>query len=226
MKQHREAIKTAIKAVFMKQGQRKAVGRLAQHLNGVELEAGLRNNTVKQLGEILSHASKNGGKLPVDEHARTIQILFGNTVKETKITLYQCANLAKLCDIINDAVAMDCKHGGLAVIALIHGGGFTPTMGLPELFCPDCTLNVTLWQSDPALILKNLGMSITAKLADTLHEWAKAMYHGRTARARVISAREMTADPAKVFKDSAKFEGDLSSIKITNKKLFESKSGV
>jgi hypothetical protein len=89
MKKHREIIKTALKAVVMKQGQKEAVECLAKHLKGVELEAGFRSNTVKQLDEMLKHADKKGGELPIDEHTRTIQLLLGNQVKAPKLTKHQ-----------------------------------------------------------------------------------------------------------------------------------------
>jgi len=219
MKQHIEAVKAALKAVLLKQGQQAAVESLAQHLKGVELEAGFRINTIKQLDEMLE-----GGKLPIDLHTETVQILLGNRTKTLKFTTPQCANLAKIRDIINNAVAMDCEHKGLKVIALMYGGGFTPNRGLPELFCPDCTLNVTVAYSKAATLRKALGISIPVDLLAELREWAKAMYLDRTVR--VISSREMSRDPAEVFKNSVQFEGDLSIIKIINKKLFESMSGV
>jgi len=95
MKQHIEAVKAALKAVLSKQGQRAAVELLAQHLKGVELEAGFRSNTVKQLDEILAHATKKGGKLPIDIHTRTIQLLLGNAVEAPKITPHQHDSLSK-----------------------------------------------------------------------------------------------------------------------------------
>ncbi len=219
MKKHIKAVKAALKAVLLKQRQQAAVELLAQHLKGVKLEAGFRSNTVKQLNEVLKDS-----KLPIDLHTQTLLMLLGSRTKATKLTTAQHSNLAKIRDIIDSAASMDCEHGGLMAITLMHGGGFTLNIGLPELFCPDCTLNVTVKYNKAAAVHKALGISIPVELLAKLHKWAKTIYNDRMVY--IISSREMSKDPAKTFENSVRFKGDLSGIKIVNKELFESMSGV
>jgi hypothetical protein len=208
----RKAIVATIEQVARKKEQLAAVKKLRSFLKGKTLTPAVKNSVTKQLKLIVE------GDYML-EPSEVFMSLMGRRTKRVALTDYQKKMFTAICEIVDKTPASGCNHE-LEIIPLLYGGGFTPTCTRPELFCPKCGLNVTIWtHTTPDDLEKTIGVRIPIELNRALKKWCEGTK-------RVLSSNLIAKEPMETYERSEKFRGDMSSLKVVNLELLEQNSGV
>lgn len=155
--------------------------------------------------------------------------LFGFVKKKVYLNASQKEDILRIKSIIQNAKSYECEHKTLSVIPLLHGGGFTPDFAMPELVCPDCYLNVTLYPTNCVVngnrfTNESIGIKISKQDNDAFINFVnKCLYS--PLKIHIHPSCNMIRTPKKVYESSQKFFEDYT-IEIINKELFESKTGL
>jgi len=160
------------------------------------------------------------------EHSSSQALLDLLTLTERsaiKVNPKQKSSLENIIRVIQNSHIVDCKHKNLGIAIFMHGGGFTPSMPLPELICTLCGLNITITSN---LTPKNCGLRISSTYIDALMTWTKKCFTHREDFQRFSFVEDMLKDPIKAYKEAYfKFPGELE-IKIVNYAKMQSASGI
>ncbi len=218
MKQREEAknvIVATIEGITKKKRQKKSVDYLRQYLKTATITAAVQNNVVGQLKQIVK------GDYPPD--ASTVFMgLLGYRTEKLVLTDDQKKHFTAIYKMVEKTKTLVCDHK-FAIIPLLYGGGFTPTYTLPELFCSKCCLNVTIRiYNTPTDTEKAIGLRVPIRLNRALKKWCDFI----KSKSRVLSSRGITENPMKVFNESVKYDGDIGSLMVVDKELFERQSGI
>lgn len=161
-------------------------------------------------------------KLPEQELGQAmVDMMLMQTRKAPTISKKSAALLKEVKTIIENAKEIECDHTSLGIAPFMHGGGFTPNIGLPELICKKCGVNVTLHKG---IVPKEYGIKILKKDLKTINQWAETCFSSQRSGHRVHSANEIIDDPILAYEHSIKWDAEIP-IKITDPKLFQSMTG-
>jgi len=141
-------------------------------------------------------------KIPKDAHQETLDTLLFQTRTLPKVNANRMALLKEIDKIIRQAEYDTCDHK-IEIGVFMHGGGFCMPVGLPELICVKCGLNVTIGTAKPVNVMKNLGLKVSKKDLDQLQKWAKDCFMDRNIK--VWSSSDITSDPIKALGNTAKW---------------------
>ena len=159
-------------------------------------------------------------KIERDGSQNLVDLLTYTKRSARKINSVQRELLKRLVKAIKDSHVVECKHKNLGVTIFLHGGGFTPMIGLPELICTSCGLNITI---TPNLTLKNCGLKISSKHIGELMGWAKKYFLER--HEGFLFVEDMLEDPIKAYEKAYyKFPNKLK-IQIVDHAKLQSVSG-
>ena len=130
--------------------------------------------------------------------------------------------LEQMKEIIVNSEMASCDHKDIGIAPFLHGGGFTPGFAaVPELICPECGLNVTLFSETK---LEDIGLEMSKEDFQALTDWAKGCYERRSEK-KVLSSSIITDNPVSALtKSPNKWKGILPT--ITNLVELGKKSGV
>lgn len=112
---------------------------------------------------------------------------------------------------------LDCNHEALTFILLMQGGGFYPTVLIPELVCPTCHLDLTcsaLSKADSRygnFIPEEIGLEIPVVTMAKLDEWANDWNNRKW-----IPVEELFSDFQGVYQKADKFP-EMSQVKLIDK---------
>jgi len=159
-------------------------------------------------------------KIPKDSGQELIDLLLNQTRTLPKIPRDRIILLKEIDSIIRGAKTVKCEHV-IEIGVFMHGGGFCMPMGLPELICNKCGLNVTIGTRNLKK-LKEKGLRISEKNLEKLLEWAKKCFIDKNIRVHI--AEDITENPLEALKNSAKWPHKLP-FKIINMDKFEAVSG-
>lgn len=205
-----------VRDIVKNRNQKRAVERLSLYIkeNGFPITAS-KDNCIKHLKQIHDEV--------VDAERQTLALLTFSKVTAPKLTSYQKDRIKEVIDIIKKAKILNkCKHENVCLTASLHGGGFTPMMPLPEVICPDCGVNVTLYSKDLKVLKTDFGISITKKGLDSIISWLKSIINNRL---RTGFGEDVVKDPVEFLKNTqAKWE-DKIPFKICDVQLFNARSG-
>ena len=87
-----------------------------------------------------------------------VDMLLMQSRKPLKISKKRKGLLKKLKKLIEDSKDIDCPHEDLGIAVFMHGGGFCPVIGVPELICKTCGLNISLF---PGMVPKEYGIKVS-----------------------------------------------------------------
>jgi len=154
--------------------------------------------------------------------------LYGFIQKEISLSKSQKDDILHIKKLIQSAKVDKCEHETLAIIPLLHGGGFGPTFALPEIVCPRCYLNVTLYPTNVSVngkkfIDESVGIRVSEQDKETFINFVNECLSS-SLKIHIHSASSIIETPRKVYRGSQKFFGKYT-IEIADKELFESKSG-
>lgn len=135
-------------------------------------------------------------RIESDSNQALVDLLTFTRRSARKMSLAQKERLGKIIKAIRDSHVVNCKHKNLGITIFMHGGGFTPTIGLPELICTLCGLNVTITSN---LTPKNCGLKISSKHIGELSGWAKECFLNREHHCRFSFVEDMLKDPIKAY---------------------------
>ncbi|MBN2052586.1 hypothetical protein JW756_03720 [Candidatus Woesearchaeota archaeon] len=129
----------------------------------------------------------------------------------------------QLKDIIAAAPLKQCEHNDLEIIALWHGGGFFPLVAVPELYCKDCDLNVslvTMIEADTryGMGVKPFGIEMSPEMEKELSDWVNGPEFSKLAK---VWVEEITQKPKEAYAHASKFPGDKKSLRIVDKEKVE-----
>lgn len=193
------------------------LSELENYCQSVGVHIGQRNMIIRKLSEILN-----------DKHdfaEQMVDMLCGckhtYVVPDTIRDMFESA-----IKIIEQAKMPDCKHENLVILPLLHGGGFCPVFVLPELFCKECGLNVTLFRGKyvndkyKKMTPEDCGLEIDKPLIDRLEQFIKLFTveneGSRYAHKRYVAgSNSIIAEPDQVLEKSELIT-DLSELRITD----------
>ena len=111
-----------------------------------------------------------------------------------------------------------CNHNNLIILSLLHGGGFTRAISLPELYCKDCGLNVTLPLKHKEGTPKKYGLEMTTYLQK------KIIYMCKNDK-KYIGVENISQNTKRVLKDATIYKGSLKGLNIIDVNKLEQLSG-
>lgn len=114
----------------------------------------------------------------------------------------QRERLKLLKKIIQSLSVPLCKHEHFEIYALMHGGGFSPVIRVPELYCPECGLNVSLhfiYNQNPKP--EEYGLRVTKKTIDYLKGFCSTRSY--------IGVENILYDIDRVEKDAPRFTPNI-----------------
>ena len=151
-------------------------------------------------------------ELPESDPAEAIvDMMAMQTRKPLKISKRRKGLLKKLKKLIEDSKDNDCSHPheDLGIAAFMHGGGFTPNIGVPELICKTCGLNISLFRG---IVPKKYGIKISKTNLKKLSEWANHCLNNQNYEDKsthVLSANDITKNPLMAYKNTVKWEKEV-----------------
>jgi len=171
-----------------------------------------------------------------DPGAAALDLLLLRSFKGYKINKKQrqsLINLKKALESIKSSTE-DCPHPPekLEIYRLMHGGGFTPTVVIPELVCRECGLNVTLpafqkrWNGEAkpfdepthSQIEERYGIQVMGKFIKNLKEYMEDTNAG------TMGVENILKNPEGVFAEVKKMPS-MEGFIINDKKKLDSFSG-
>ncbi len=156
------------------------------------------------------------------------QVMADMLVMQTRIPLKiskaRKSLLKKLKKLIEDSKDNDCTHEDLGVAVFMHGGGFCPVVGVPELICKTCGLNISLF---PEMVPKEYGIKVSKPNLKKLNTWAMERLNHQNHEDRsthVLSANDITKNPLMAYKNTVQWEKEVP-VEILNSEKATSKTG-
>jgi hypothetical protein len=180
---------------------------LLKKLKVKSLTGGQKRYYLKSCDKILNNE--------IDDTQRLIDTLTWSKTS-FKLSRLQRENLKLLRITVNRIKVVDCEHKNLRVIALLYGGGFTPTITLPELVCIDCELNITLFEK--RINSMKDCLSIPSTLQKDIFEWASKTV-------RNVSSSELMHGFRHTYNEANKYPKSVKDIKILDKDKLELMDG-
>lgn len=205
----------AVKHIILKDGE--VTDKVIAYLKKRGWPPGLNKDMfIKHLQNIID------GRIENDSCQVLIDLLTFTRRSARKTNLTQKKQLKKLIKAIRDSHIVNCEHKNLGVTIFIHGGGFTPPIGLPELICTSCGLNVTIASN---MTPENCGLKISPKHMGELIGWTRGCFTNRGRHESIPSVEKMLEDPVEAYKKAYfKFPGKLR-IQIVDHAKLQSISG-
>jgi len=199
---------------------------LIKSLKTIKIENGQKIQAITGIDKIL-----NGKRDAVDS---MIDLLAMRKFKGYKLTPEQKNSLIKLVEVLKSVKSStkDCLHKRLEIYKLMHGGGFTPKILIPELVCRDCGLNISFpffikrhneephkYINDLNYCIKEFGITLTKEFVENLRDYMKDKD-----KAHWIGVENILSDPENVFKNVKKMSS-IKGLTVINKQKFDSFSG-
>jgi hypothetical protein len=153
-----------------------------------------------------------------------VDMMLMQSRKPLKFSKKRKGLLKKLKKLIEDSKDNDCPHEDLGIAAFMHGGGFTPNIGVPELICKTCGLNISLFSG---IIPQEYGIKISKPNLKKLNAWANDRLNNQSYEDKsthVLSANHITKNPLMAYKNTVKWEEEVP-VKILNPDKATSKTG-
>ena len=202
-----------------------AIGRFGTYLKANAIEAGVQRLMLGGLNSILR-----------DEHSLEMGVMGALPfMGEPHYDLDETNRgyLLQLVDTVANAPVKRCDHNNLSILSLLHGGGLYPRYFIPELFCNDCYLNVSLFifrEKCPPYSeeLERYGMRMQPCLEKDVFAWIDGinlMDCSPFGRIKSVGAEEIIYNPQAAYKAAPRFRRDLEGLDIVNKEKLESLSG-
>ena len=146
------------------------------------------------------------GEMPeLDPATVMIDMMLLQSRKMPKISKARKGLLKRIKKVFEDAKVNDCKHENTRIGVFMHGGGFSPTFGAPELICLDCSLNITLY---PGIKPKEYGLKISKKSLAELNDWAKKEFKNQDYQSGrvVLSANKIVENPVAAYNKTIQWQ--------------------
>lgn len=178
-----------------------------------------RTKTLKGLQMLIDE------KLPESDPGEVmVDMLAMQTRTPLKISKARKSLLKKLKKLIEDSKDNGCAHEDLGIAVFMHGGGFCPVIGVPELICKTCGLNISLF---PEMIPKEYGIKVSKPNLKKLNSWANERLNSQNYEdrsTRVLSANDITKNPLMAYKNTVQWEKEVP-VEILNSEKATSNTG-